>query len=136
MKIAIQNIFLKLMFDILKNWHELDNDLSFLPERLKIAKIEKLVPNMHDKEEYAIYIRNLKQALNHGLVLRKMHRIIKFNQKAQLKSDKYEHGAKTNAKNDFKKYFFNLMNNAVFGKTMKNMRKHTDIKHVITEAKI
>ena len=70
------------MFDILKNWHELDNDLSFLPERMKIAKTEKLVPNMHDKEEYAIYIRNLKQALNHGLVLRKMHRIIKFNQKA------------------------------------------------------
>ena len=51
--------------------HELDNDSLFFPERIKIEKIEKLVANLHDKEEYVIHIRNLKQALNQGLVLKK-----------------------------------------------------------------
>ena len=58
--------------------HELDNDLLFLHERMKIKKIVKLVANFHDKEEYVIHI-NLKQAINHELVLKKVHRIIKFN---------------------------------------------------------
>ena len=47
---------------------------------MKIEKVEKLVANLHDKTEYVIHIRNLKQALNHGLVLKKVHRMIKFNQ--------------------------------------------------------
>ena len=40
---------------------------------------------MHDKEEYVIQIRNLKQAINHGLLLRKIHSVIKFSRKGQLK---------------------------------------------------
>ena len=59
--------------------------LPFLPERMKIKKVEELVANLHDKIEYVIHIRNLKQALNHGLVLKKFHRVIKFNQNAWLK---------------------------------------------------
>ena len=51
--------------------HEVHNDLPFLPERMKLGKIEKLVTNLHDKSEYVIHIRNLKQALNHGLSLKK-----------------------------------------------------------------
>ena len=51
---------------------------------MKIEKIEKLAANLHDKEEYVIHIRNLKQALNHGLVLKNVHRVIKFNQTAWL----------------------------------------------------
>ena len=47
------------------------NDLPFLPERMKIEKVEKLVTNLYDKTEYVIHKRNLKQALNHGLVLKK-----------------------------------------------------------------
>ena len=58
--------------------HELHNNLPFLPERMKIEKVEKLVANLHNKTEYVIHIRNL----NHGLVLKKVHRVIKFNQKA------------------------------------------------------
>ena len=50
---------------------------------MKIEKIEKLVANLHDTTEYVIYVRILKQALNHGLILKKchkIHRVIKFNQ--------------------------------------------------------
>ena len=43
--------------------HELHNDLPFLPERMKIEKVEKLATNFHDKTEYVIHIRNLKEAL-------------------------------------------------------------------------
>ena len=55
----------------LEKLHELLNDLPFLPERMKIEKVEKLAANLHDKTEYVINIRNLKQALNHGLVSKK-----------------------------------------------------------------
>ena len=53
---------------------------------MKIEKVEKLVANLHDKTDYVIHIRNVKQALNQGLVLKKVHRVIKFNQNAWLKS--------------------------------------------------
>ena len=49
---------------------------------MKIKKVEKPVANLHDKTEYVIHFRNLKQALNHGFVLKKVHRVIKFNQNA------------------------------------------------------
>ena len=46
---------------------------------MKIEKVKKLVANLHDKTEYVLHMRNLKQALNHELVLKKVHRVIKFN---------------------------------------------------------
>ena len=52
---------------------------------MKIGKVDKLVTNLHDKTEYVIHIRNLKQALNHGLILENLKRAIKFNQNALLK---------------------------------------------------
>ena len=52
---------------------------------MKIEKVERLVANLHNKTEYIIHIRSLKQALNHGLVLKKVHRVIKFDQNAWLK---------------------------------------------------
>ena len=64
---------------------ELHNDLPFLPERMKIKKSQKLAANLHDKTEYVIHIRNLKQVLNHELVLKKVHKVIEFNQNAWLK---------------------------------------------------
>ena len=64
---------------------ELHTDLPFLPERMKIEKVEKLVANLHHKNEYIIHTTNLKQALNHRLVFEKVHRMTKFNQNAWLK---------------------------------------------------
>ena len=66
--------------------HLIHNNSPFLAERIKIEKIEKLAANLHHNTEYVIHIRNLKQALNHKLVLKKVHRMIEFNQKVWPKS--------------------------------------------------
>ena len=114
-----EGYFLEDDVQYLEKLHELHNDLPFLLETMKIEKIEKLVANFHDKTEYVIHIRNLKQALNHALVLKKVHRVIKFNQNAWLKSYiDMNTDLREKAKNDFEKGFLKLMNNAVFGKTM------------------
>ena len=86
---------------------------------MKTEKVEKLALNLHDKGEYVIHIRNLKQALNHGLVFKKVHRFIKFNKNVWLKSYIDMNSELRKAKTDFEKDFFKLMNNEVFGKTMK-----------------
>ena len=79
-------------------------------------------------------MRNIKQALTHGLVLKKVHRLIKFNQKAWPKPYiDMNTTPRKKAKSNFKKDFFNLMNNAVFEKTMENVRKHSNIKLATTE---
>ena len=112
--------------------HNLHSDMPFLPERMKI----ELVCNLHDKKKYVVHISILKQALIHGLKLKKVHRVIEFNQEAWLK--KYidmNTELRKKASNDFETDFFKLMNNAVFGKTMENVRKHRDIKLVKTDHK-
>ena len=58
------------------------SDLPFLPERMKINKCSKLVCNFHDKNNYIVHISTLKQALNHGIILKKVYRVIQFNQEA------------------------------------------------------
>ena len=129
-----EGYFLEVHVQYLEKLQELHNDLPFLPERKKIEKVEKLVTNLHEKTEYVIHIRKLKQALNHRLVLKKLHRIIKFNQNALLKPYiDMNTDLRKNAKNYFEKHFWNLMNNAVFGKTIDKVRKHSDIKLVKTE---
>ena len=116
--------------------HKLHSNIPFLPERMKIDKTQKAVCNLRDKKKYVVHISILKQALNHGLKLKKVHRVIEFNQEACLK--KYidmNTELRKKASNDFEKDFFKLMNNAVFGKTMENVRKHRDIKLVKTDHK-
>ena len=82
-----QGYFLEVEVEYPEKLHELHNDLPFLPERKKINNIEKLVTNLYDKNEHVIHIRNLKQALTHGLIMIKVHRVIKFNKKDWLKPD-------------------------------------------------
>ena len=119
-----------------KRLHELHSNLPFLSERMKVNKCKKLVCNLFNKKKYVAHINSLKQALNHGLKLKKVHRVIKINQKAWLKPciDMNTELRKA-AKNDFEKDLFKLMNNSVFGKTMENIRKHREIKLVITDKK-
>ena len=103
--------------------------ISHFYQREKIEKYEKLVCNKKDKEKYVVHIRVLKQALNHELILKKVHRVIQFNQKAWLKPYiDMNTELRIKGKNEFDKDFFKLMNNAVFSKTMENVRKHRDIK--------
>ena len=93
----------------LEKLHELHNDLLFLPERMKTEKVEKLVANLHDKTEYVIHTRNLKQALNHGLVQKIVHKVIKFNQNAWLKPYIVMNtDLRKKMKNDFEKDFLEV----------------------------
>ena len=69
----------------LKKLRELYNGLPFLSETMKIEKVKKLVANLHDKTEYIINIRNLKETLSSGFALKKVHKVIKFNQSPWLK---------------------------------------------------
>ena len=119
-----------------KRLHKLHSDLPFLPKRMKINKCKKLVCNLLNKKKYVVHINSLKQALNHGLKLKKIYRVIEFNQQAWLKPyiDMNTELRKV-ADNDFEKDFYKLMNNAVFGKTIENIRKHRDIKLVTTDKK-
>ena len=120
----------------LKELHDLHSDLPFLPRKMKIDKCKKLVCGLHNKKKYVVYIKSLKQALNHGLKLKRVHRVIEFNQKAWLKPYiNMNTELRKLAKDDFEKDPFKLMNNAVFGKTMENIRKHRDIKIVTTDKK-
>ena len=117
----------------LKNLH---SNLPFLPERMIINYTKKLVCNLNHKKNYIVHINVLKQALDHGLKLRKVHRVIEFEQEAWLKEYMdVNTELRKKATNDFEKDFFKLMNNAVFGKTMENVRKHRDIKLVKTDKK-
>ena len=119
--------FLEVDLEYLETFFNSHKDLPLLPERKKVEKDE-------DKEKHVIQIRALKQTLNHGLKLKRSHRAIKFNQKAWLKPYiDMNTKLRTNAKNEFEKNFFKLMNNSVFGKTMENVRNHRDIKLVTSD---
>ena len=101
---------------------------------MKINKCSKLVCTLYNNKKYVVHISALKQALNHGLVLKEVHIVIQFNQEAWLKTYiDINTELRIEAKNDLEKDFFQLMNNSVFGKTMENVRNHRDIKIVTTD---
>ena len=96
------------------NFHK---DLTFLSERRKVEKVEKLICNIEDKEKYVIHIRPLKEALNHGFKLKEVHKIIQFIQKDWLKPYiDMNTELRKKAQNEFEKNFFKLMKNSVFWK--------------------
>ena len=119
-----------------KDLHDSRNDLPFMCERMEINGVEKLVPNLRDKKNYVMHIQALNQALQHGLRLDRIHQAIEFDQLPWLKTYiDFNTQLRMAATNDFEKDFFKLMNNSVFGKTMENIRKHSNIKLVTTEEK-
>ena len=114
-----------------KSLHDLHNDYPLAPEQIMVNKISKLIPNLGDKKKYILHYENLKQCLELGLKLTHIHRGIKFKESPWL--EKYislNTKLRTEAKNEFEKDFFKLMNNSVFGKTMENIRNRVDIKLV------
>ena len=101
---------------------------------MEIEKVEMKFYMVKQNMEYVIRIRKLKQTLNHGLILKNFNRVIRLNQNAGLKSDiEMNTNLRKKAKSDFRMEKFNFMNNAVFGKTMANVRKYREIKFVTTE---
>ena len=68
MKKEMKDILLKMIFSILKNYNNVIIIYHFLPERIKIEKVDMLVTNSDDKTEYVIHIRNLRNTINLGLI--------------------------------------------------------------------
>ena len=111
-----------------KSLHDLHNDYPLAPEQIVVNKVSKLIPNLGDKKKYILHYENLKQYLRLGLKLTHIHRGIKFKESPWL--EKYislNTKLRTEAKNEFEKDFFKLMNNSVFGKTMENIRNRVVI---------
>ena len=137
--------------------HDMHNDYPVCPEKIKVSNnmlsayckkiaekynisiglVSKLIPTLRDKKEYVLHYCNLQPYLDLGLKIKKVHRVLKFDQSPWLKqyidfnTEKRKH-----AKNSFEKDFFKLMNNSVFGKTMENLCKRVDVKLVTNEKKL
>ncbi|HRP37489.1 MAG TPA: hypothetical protein PLS50_06815, partial [Candidatus Dojkabacteria bacterium] len=124
--------------------HDMHNDYPLAPEKIaiqeehlsehskRILKIlnekhsphDKLVPNLWDKTNYVVHYRNLKLYLELGMKIKKINQAISFFQSKWLKQYiDFNTNKRKEATEDFEKDLYKLMNNAVFGKTMENVRK-------------
>ena len=130
----LHSCILEVELEYPKSLHDLHNDYPLAPEQIVVNKVSKLIPNLGDKKKYILHYENLKQYLKLGLKLTHIHSGIKFKESSWL--EKYislNTKLRTEAKNEFEKDFFKLMNNSVFGKTMENIRNRVNIKLVNNE---
>lgn len=111
--------------------HDLHCDLPFAPEKFTPpgGKTSKLIGNLYDKYKYVIHYLHLKECLEHGLKLKKIHRVLSFKQDAFLK-DYIDLNTRLRqiAQTSFEQDFFKLLNNSIFGKTLENKRNQMDVK--------
>ncbi|KAL9959301.1 hypothetical protein ACROYT_G032614 [Oculina patagonica] len=152
-----KGLILEVDLEYNKELHDIHNDYPIGPEKVKVTKdmlsdycktiaekynistglVHKLIPTLKDKERYVLHYRNLKLYLDLGLKLKKVHRVLEFNQSPWLKQYiDFNTEKRKNAKNAFEKDFFKLMNNSVFGKTMENLRKRVDVRLVTNTNKL
>ena len=152
-----KGLILEVDLEYPKELHDMHDDYPLAPERMKVTKdilstycetirkrfnisigqVQKLIPTLNNKAKYVLHYHNLKQYLNLGLKLKRVHRALEFNQSLWLRQYiNFNTEKRKNAKNQFEKDFFKLLNNSVFGKTMENLRKRVDVKLVADEKKL
>ena len=152
-----KGLILEVDLEYPKKLHDLHNDYSLAPEKIKVAKnmlseyakniakkynistglVYKLIPTLSNKEKYVLHYRNLQLYTDLGLKITKVDRVFEFNQSPWMKEYiDFNTQKRTNAKNAFEKDFFKLMNNSVFGKTMENLRKRVNVRLVTDEKKL
>ena len=152
-----KGLILEVDLEYPKKLHDLHNDYPLAPEKVKVTTdmlsdyckniankykistclVHKLIPTLNDKKHYVLHYRNLQLYLDLGLKLKKVHRILEFNQSPWLKQFiDFNTEKRKNAKNAFEKDFFKLMSNAVYGKTMENLRKRVDVRLITDDKKL
>ena len=139
-----KGLILEVDLEYPKELHDTHNDYPLAPEKMeiknhmlsdyckqfdvKVEGISKLVPNLQSKKNYVLHYKNLKQYIELGLKVTKVHRALEFNQSPWLKKYiDFNTEKRKIAKSDFEKDFFKLMNNSVYGKTIENLRKRVNV---------
>ena len=138
--------------------HDAHSDYPLAAEKLKITEdmlspyckelldhlglpfsstVKKLVPNLNDKSKYILHYRNLKLYLSLGMTVKKVHRVLAFDQSPWLKPYiDFNTNKRKAATNAFEKDFFKLLNNSVFGKSFESLRHRILVELLTSEEKV